>query len=70
MFQEALGRNISVGIIAVPNPDYDPRRWFLYSDGVKEVSSEALAYVYGRLLFHPLERPVAENVDPGWQVSR
>ena len=70
MFQEALGRNISVGIIAVPNPDYDPRRWFLYSDGVKEVSSEALAYVYGRLLFHPLERPVAENVDPVWQVSR
>jgi uncharacterized SAM-binding protein YcdF (DUF218 family) len=70
MFQEALGKDVAVGIIAVPNPDYDQRRWFLYSDGVKEVSSEALAYVYSRLLFHPLEPPVADNSNRIWQVSR
>jgi uncharacterized SAM-binding protein YcdF (DUF218 family) len=70
MFEEALGKNISVGVIAVRNPDYDPRRWWLYSDGVKEVSSEALAYIYGRLLFHPLEPPTVESSKQVSQVSR
>lgn len=53
LFSEALGPEISVGIIAVPNPDYDRRRWWLYSEGVKEVSSETIAYVYARFFFWP-----------------
>jgi uncharacterized SAM-binding protein YcdF (DUF218 family) len=61
MFEEALGKDVAVGIIAVPNPDYDQRCWWLYSEGVKEVSSEALAYIYSRLLFHPSQPPIAEN---------
>ena len=57
LFSKALGPEISVGIIAVPNPDYDARRWWRYSEGVKDVGSEALAYVYARLLLRPSEPP-------------
>ena len=53
LFSEALGDKISVGIIAVHNPDYDGRRWWHYSEGVKEVSSETIAYVYARFFFWP-----------------
>jgi len=53
LFSEALGPGVSVGVIAVPNPDYDERRWWRYSEGVKEVGSETVAYIYARLLFWP-----------------
>lgn len=53
LFQEALGKNIKVGIIAVSNPDYDRKHWWRYSQGIKDVVSEAVAYVYGKLLFYP-----------------
>jgi uncharacterized SAM-binding protein YcdF (DUF218 family) len=55
VFEKALGKNVVVGIIAVPNPDYDWRRWWWYSEGVKGVASEALAYAYARLFFYPSE---------------
>jgi uncharacterized SAM-binding protein YcdF (DUF218 family) len=63
LFEEALGKNVRVGIIAVPNPDYDARRWWHYSDGVREVIGESIAYIYARFFFHPtarLERPAAQ----------
>jgi uncharacterized SAM-binding protein YcdF (DUF218 family) len=53
LFQKALGDNVTVGVIAVPNPDYDARRWWRYSEGVKDVISETAAYLYAKLLFHP-----------------
>jgi uncharacterized SAM-binding protein YcdF (DUF218 family) len=53
LFSKALGPEISVGIIAVPNPDYDARRWWRYSEGVKDVISETAAYLYAKLLFYP-----------------
>ena len=55
LFQKALGKNVTVGIIAVPNPDYDARRWWRYSEGVKDVGSEAFAYIYARFFFYPSE---------------
>ena len=54
LFQKALGDGIKVGIIAVPNPDYDPKYWWRYSDGVREVIGESIAYIYARLFFWPL----------------
>jgi uncharacterized SAM-binding protein YcdF (DUF218 family) len=51
LFQKALGHNVAVGVIAVPNPDYDPRHWWRYSEGVKDVFAESAAYIYARLLF-------------------
>jgi len=53
LFQEALGPGIRVGIISIPNPDYDPDHWWRYSEGVREVLSESVAYLYARLIFLP-----------------
>jgi uncharacterized SAM-binding protein YcdF (DUF218 family) len=61
LFQEALGKDIKVGIIAVSNPDYDSRHWWRYSAGVKEVSAEMIAYVYAKFLFYPLESSGGEK---------
>jgi uncharacterized SAM-binding protein YcdF (DUF218 family) len=56
LFQKALGTNVQVGIIAAQNPDYDKERWWWYSDGVKDVGSEALAYLYAKFFFWPAPR--------------
>jgi hypothetical protein len=48
-----LGDNVQVGVISVRNPDYDARRWWLYSEGAREVVSEVIAYLYARIFFHP-----------------
>jgi hypothetical protein len=53
LYQEALGPSFRVGIIAVRNPDYDPSHWWRYSEGVRDVLGESIAYVYARFLFHP-----------------
>jgi len=53
LFKKALGKNVAVGIIAVPNPDYDARHWWRYSDGVREVIGESIAYIYARFFFYP-----------------
>jgi uncharacterized SAM-binding protein YcdF (DUF218 family) len=53
LYQKALGKNVIVGIISVPNPDYDPKLWWRYSDGVREVIGESIAYIYARLFFYP-----------------
>ena len=51
LFQQAFGDLVSIGIISVPNPDYDARHWWRYSQGVREVISEGTAYLYARILF-------------------
>jgi uncharacterized SAM-binding protein YcdF (DUF218 family) len=61
IFQKALGDKVAVGVIAIPNPDYDARHWWRYSEGLKEVLSETAAYVYARLLFYPSKPPGAEK---------
>ena len=48
LFQRALGGRITVGVIAVANPDYDARHWWRYSEGVRDVISEGIAYVYAK----------------------
>jgi uncharacterized SAM-binding protein YcdF (DUF218 family) len=53
LFQKALGDGIKVGVIAAPNPDYDPKYWWRYSDGVREVIGESIAYIYARFFFWP-----------------
>jgi DUF218 domain len=53
LFQEALGSNIKVGIIAVPTPDYDPHHWWRTSAGVREVLDETIAYIYAKCFFWP-----------------
>lgn len=53
LFQKAFGANVEIGVIAVKNREYDPRVWWRYSEGVKEVLSEGAAYCYARFLFWP-----------------
>ena len=53
LFEKAFGAGVEVGIIAIPDPDYDARRWWRFSEGFREVTGETIAYLYARLLFHP-----------------
>ncbi len=53
LFQLALGRDFSVGIIAIPNPDYKASEWWRYSEGVRDVLGETIAYVYAKFFFYP-----------------
>jgi DUF218 domain. len=53
LFQLAFRKSTSVGVIAIPNPDYDRRRWWCYSEGVRDVIGETIAYIYARFFFYP-----------------
>ncbi len=53
LYEKALGRGVKVGVTAVPPIDYDPRRWWRSSMGVRSVIGETLAYAYARLFFWP-----------------
>ena len=52
LFEEAFDGKASVGIISITNREYDPRHWWKYSEGVREVIGESVAYVYARFFFH------------------
>lgn len=45
-FQRAFGREAKVGIIAIENLEYEPGRWWAYSEGVKSVLAECLGLAY------------------------
>ena len=48
-FKKALGRGTAVGVIAVPNPDYNSGRWWRSSEAAEEVIGEAIGYLYAKL---------------------
>jgi uncharacterized SAM-binding protein YcdF (DUF218 family) len=56
LFEKALGPGISVGVIAVNNPDFNAKRWWRYSEGVEDVIEEGVAYVYAKFFFLPPQR--------------
>jgi uncharacterized SAM-binding protein YcdF (DUF218 family) len=53
LFQKALGPEIAVGVIPIFNPDFNPDKWWRYSDGVRDVIGEWIAYIYAKLFFSP-----------------
>ena len=53
LFKEAIGEEIPVGIIACENREYDPKRWWKTSSGVRTVLDETIAYIYATLVFDP-----------------
>ena len=59
LYKEAIGKEIPVGIIAFENREYDPKRWWKTSSGVRIVLGETIAYIYAKLVFDP-ERVRAE----------
>lgn len=52
LFEEAFQGHARVGIIAVENREYDPKQWWKYSEGVRQVIGEGIAYFYVRFFFH------------------
>ncbi len=50
IFKKALAPEINVGVIAVESLDYDPKQWWISSEGVRSIISEAIAYIYARFL--------------------
>jgi len=53
MYAEALGPDHEIGIIALPDRDYEPETWWRYSAGIKGVITEGIAYLHAKLLFDP-----------------
>lgn len=53
LFEHACRPEIQVGIIAHRNPDFDVRRWWRTSQGVRMVLNELIAYIYARVFFDP-----------------
>jgi uncharacterized SAM-binding protein YcdF (DUF218 family) len=62
LFQKTLGDKVTVGVIAIPNADYDAKHWWRYSDGVREVIGESIAYLYARFLFYPSASPPGKEM--------
>ena len=53
LFQKALGNDYRVGVTCLEDSGYDPDRWYAYSQGVRKVLGEWIAYTYAKLFFHP-----------------
>ncbi|BBD60537.1 hypothetical protein NIES2109_33350 [Nostoc sp. HK-01] len=50
IFKKIFTPKIQVGIISAKPQDYDPQKWWNSSQGVRVVMSEAIAYIYARLI--------------------
>lgn len=55
LFQKAFGDEAKIGVINLEPREYEPRRWWRSSAGFREVTGEAIAYLYVRLLFSPAD---------------
>jgi len=61
LFQKAFGNGVTIGIIAIPDPDYDAKHWWRYSEGVRQVLGEGIAYLYARFWFRASAAPELEE---------
>ena len=50
---EKVFPSVDVGIIAIRPENYDTSRWWLFSEGVRSVIAESVAYLYARFIFSP-----------------
>ena len=48
---EKVFSSVDVGVIAIRPNNYDTSRWWLFSEGVRSVISESIAYLYTRFIF-------------------
>jgi len=48
---EKVFSSVHVGVIAIKPNSYDTSRWWLFSEGVRSVISESIAYLYARFIF-------------------
>jgi hypothetical protein len=45
VYKKIFGGETAVGVISVPNPDYDSERWWEYSAGWKDLVGETVGYL-------------------------
>ena len=50
---EKIFSSVNVGVIAISPNEYDVSRWWLSSEGVRNVISESIAYLYVLFIFSP-----------------
>ena len=50
---EKVFPSVDVGVIAIRPDNYDTSRWWLFSEGVRSVIAESIAYLYARFIFSP-----------------
>ncbi len=50
LFRRALGKEVRVGVVALPDFSYDSRNWWKTSSGFRMVVGEMIAYVYAFLI--------------------
>lgn len=51
LFEKAFGGSARIGIVAVPDEQYDGPRWWRASQGVRTVTDELIGYLYVRIAF-------------------
>jgi uncharacterized SAM-binding protein YcdF (DUF218 family) len=51
LFQKAVGKEVQVGVMAIEDRDFEQRRWYASSMGVRFVLSESIAYLYAKFFF-------------------
>ena len=52
LFEKAFP-SVDVGIISIRPNSYDTSRWWLFGEGVRNIISESIAYLYARFIFSP-----------------
>lgn len=50
IFKQVLAPEIEVGAIPAISLGYNPKRWWMSSEGVRSILSEAIAYLYARFI--------------------
>lgn len=68
LYRKAFGTRCTIGVIAVEDDSYTPEQWWRYSQGVRDVVGEAVAYVYARCLFS-WSADVEDHPSPGDPAS-
>jgi hypothetical protein len=51
LYKRAFGPDVPLGIISLSPRSYNRHRWWTYSEGVREMIGEIIAFVYARFLF-------------------
>ena len=50
LYKKVMNNALRVGIISVPTENYDARKWWTYSAGVRSVINETVAYLYALIV--------------------
>lgn len=52
LYRRAFEGRVRIGIIAAEDMQYNKRRWWRASEGVRDMLGESIAYLYARFVFH------------------